>query len=154
MNHKLIIEDDLQWKMTPRVQIYPTMVCKKLWRSNKGMKWSYENISTWSSDWPKEWLFSVQSSSTNGASYTQAILRKIRCYSVWIDTHLLEMRIETNYGFKRWPVPSQNQGVPHLNPKKKPRLPTKVSFKGGSPPRISQPILLSSLSKSRGRDFF
>jgi hypothetical protein len=29
------------------------------------MKWSYENISTWSSDWPKEWLFSVQSSSTN-----------------------------------------------------------------------------------------
>jgi hypothetical protein len=29
------------------------------------IKYSYEDISTWSSDWSKEWLFSVQSSSTN-----------------------------------------------------------------------------------------
>jgi hypothetical protein len=35
------------------------------------------------------------------------------------------------------PVPSQNQGVPRLNPR--PRLPTKVSFKGGSPPSTPNP---------------
>jgi hypothetical protein len=83
-----------------------------LWWSNKGMKWSFENISTWSSDWPKEWLISVQSSSTTTLmdrsstteeSYTQATLRKIGCHSVWIDTHLLEMKVEATYGFKRWP---------------------------------------------------
>jgi hypothetical protein len=33
--------------------------------SNKGMKWSSKNILTCSPDWPKEWPFSVQSSSTN-----------------------------------------------------------------------------------------
>jgi hypothetical protein len=38
---------------------------ESLWRSNKGMKWSYENILTWPSDWHKEWPFSVQSSPTN-----------------------------------------------------------------------------------------
>jgi hypothetical protein len=71
------------------------------------MKWSYENISTWSYDWPKEWLFSDQSSSTNTIeafsmeqSFNQAILRKIGCYSVWIDTHLLEMKVEATYGTK------------------------------------------------------
>jgi hypothetical protein len=76
------------------------------------MKWSYESISTWSSDWPKEWLFSVQTSSTNaiarlkpfnGGKLYSTILRKIGCYSMWEGTHLLEMKIETNYGFKRWP---------------------------------------------------
>jgi hypothetical protein len=29
MNHKLTVENDLQWKMTLRVQIYPTVVYKK-----------------------------------------------------------------------------------------------------------------------------
>jgi hypothetical protein len=39
-----------------------------------------------------------------------------------------------------------------MNPR--PRLPTKVSFKGGSPPRYPKPIFLSSLSESWGRDSF
>jgi hypothetical protein len=34
MNHKIIVEDDLQWKMTLRVQIYSTMVCKKSMKIN------------------------------------------------------------------------------------------------------------------------
>jgi hypothetical protein len=42
----------------------------------------------------------------------------------------MEMKVEATYGTNYDPVPSQNQGVPCLNPK--PRLPTKVSFKGGS----------------------
>jgi hypothetical protein len=54
-----------------------------------------------------------------------------------IDTHVLEMKVEATYGTKDDPVPSQNQGVPRLNPR--PRLPTKVSFKGGSPPSIPNP---------------
>jgi hypothetical protein len=29
VNHKLTIEDDLQWEMTLRVQIYPTVVYMK-----------------------------------------------------------------------------------------------------------------------------
>jgi hypothetical protein len=48
------------------------------------------------------------------------------------------MKMKTIYGFKRWPsvkskddpVPSQNQGVSDWT--QGPRLPTKVSFKGGS----------------------
>jgi hypothetical protein len=60
------------------------------------------------------------------------------CPSLWIDTHLLEMRKEANYGVKRWPsaeskddpVPNQNQGVSGWT--ERPRLPTKVSFNGGS----------------------
>jgi hypothetical protein len=44
------------------------------------------------------------------------------------------------------PVPSHIQDVPTVNPK--PRLPTKVSFKGGSPPGNPKLIFLSSLSKS------
>jgi hypothetical protein len=101
----------------------------------------------WSYDWPKEWPLSVQSSSTTTLldrsstreqGYNQATLEDGVCPRLWIDTHLLEMKIETNYGFKRWPsaeskddpVPSQNQGVSGWT--EEPRLPTKVSFKGGS----------------------
>jgi hypothetical protein len=50
-------------------------------------------------------------------SYTQATLRKNGCYSMWDDTHLLEMKVEATYGTKDDPVPSQDQGVPLLNPK-------------------------------------
>jgi hypothetical protein len=73
------------------------------------MKRSNENISTWSSNWPKEWLFSIQSSSTttlmDRSSTTEkailnALLRKIWCYGVRIDTHLLEMKVEATYGTK------------------------------------------------------
>jgi hypothetical protein len=110
------------------------------------MKWSFENTPTWSSDWPKEWLFSVQSSLTttlmNRSSTTEeailnAILRKIWCYGVRIDTHLLETKVEVTYGTKDDLVSSHIQDVPTMNPK--PRLPTKVSFKGGSPPNIPNP---------------
>jgi hypothetical protein len=53
---------------------------------------------------------------------------------------------------KRWPsaeskddlVPSQNQGVSGWT--QVPRVPTKVSFKGGSHLGNAKPILLSSLS--------
>jgi hypothetical protein len=44
----------------------------------------------------------------------------------------------SNIWYKDDPVPSQNQGVPRLNPR--PRVPTKVSFKGGSPPSTSNPF--------------
>jgi hypothetical protein len=40
-------------------------------------------------------------------------------------------------GIKDDPVPSHNQSVPRLNPG--PRLPTKVPFKGGSPPSTPNP---------------
>jgi hypothetical protein len=41
------------------------------------------------------------------------------CPSLWIDTHLLKMKMKTIYEFERWPsakskddpVPSQDQGV-------------------------------------------
>jgi hypothetical protein len=46
---------------------------------------------------------------------------------MWIDTHLLEMKVEAT---KDEPVPSQDQGVSGWS--HGPRLPTKVSFKGGS----------------------
>jgi hypothetical protein len=39
-------------------------------------------------------------------SYTQAILRKIGCYGMRIDTHLLEMNIEATYGTKDDPMSS------------------------------------------------
>jgi hypothetical protein len=39
MNHKLTVEDDLQWKMTLRVQIYAIVVNKEVsivkWKSMK-----------------------------------------------------------------------------------------------------------------------
>jgi hypothetical protein len=47
------------------------------------------------------------------------------------------MKVKATYGTKDDPVPSHIQDVPTMNPK--PRLPTKVSFKGGSPPSISNP---------------
>jgi hypothetical protein len=70
----------------------------------------------------------------NGGSYTQAILRKIGCYRMWIDTHLLGMKVEAT---KDDPVPSQTQGC--LLWTEDLRIPTKVSFKGGSPPSIPNP---------------
>jgi hypothetical protein len=36
MNHKFTVEDDLKWKMTLRVQIYPTVVYKEV--SNPNME--------------------------------------------------------------------------------------------------------------------
>jgi hypothetical protein len=62
------------------------------------------------------------------------------------------MKMKTNYGFKRRPsakskddpVPSQDQGV--LDWTQVPRLPTKVSFKGGSHLGNPKPYFLSSLS--------
>jgi hypothetical protein len=115
---------------------------------------------TWSSDWPKEWPLSVQSSSTTTLLdrnsimeqvYTQATLEEGWRPSLWIDTHLLEMKKEANYGFKRctqrkrtnfiYPFftqsRSQNQGVSGWT--QRPRLTTKVSFKGGS--HLSNPNL-------------
>jgi hypothetical protein len=62
--------------------------------------------------------------------YTQETLEEGVFPRLWVDTHLLERKIETNYGFKRWPVPSQNQGVSSWT--QGPRLSTKISFKGGS----------------------
>jgi hypothetical protein len=139
------------------------------------------DLLTWSSNWPKEWLFSVQSSSTRKSDssvskvvqqdpksdssvskvvqqlpcwiealqgskiiatleqgYPQATPEEGWCPRLWIDTHLLEMKIRTNYGVKRWssvkskddPVPSQDQCVSGWT--QGPKLPTKVSFKGGS----------------------
>jgi hypothetical protein len=45
VNHKLTVEDDLQWKTTLRVQIYPTVVYKEVsilrWKSTK-IKEGYE----------------------------------------------------------------------------------------------------------------
>jgi hypothetical protein len=70
-------------------------------------------------------------------SYTQAILREIRRQGMWIDTHLLEMKEKVATGIKDDPVPSHNQSVPRLN--LGPRLPTKVPFKGGSPPSTPNP---------------
>jgi hypothetical protein len=51
---------------------------------------------------------------------------------MWIDTHLLEMKIETTYGTKDDLVSSHVPDVLTMNPR--PRLPKKVSFKGGSHP--------------------
>jgi hypothetical protein len=51
-------------------------------------------------------------STTMEESYTQAILRKIGCYSMWIDNHLLEMKVEATYGTKDDPVPSQTKVCP------------------------------------------
>jgi hypothetical protein len=47
------------------------------------------------------------------------------------------MKVEATHGSKDVPVPSHIQDVPTMNPI--PRLPTKVSFKGGRPPRIPNP---------------
>jgi hypothetical protein len=48
------------------------------------------------------------------------------------------MKVEATYGTRDDPMPSHIQDVPAMNPK--PRLPTKVSFKGGSPPSIPNPF--------------
>jgi hypothetical protein len=85
-------------------------------------------------------------------SYPQVILSNIGCQSISIDTHLLEMKIEATYGTKDDPVSSHIPDVLTMNPR--PRLPTKVSFKGGSLPSYPKPIFLSSLSESWGRDSF
>jgi hypothetical protein len=85
-------------------------------------------------------------------SYTQAILRKIGCYSMWTDTHLLEIKVEATYGTKDDPVSSHIQCVLTMNPR--PRLSIKVSFKGGSTLDSSKPFFLANLLESRGRDSF
>jgi hypothetical protein len=55
-----------------------------------------------------------------------------------IDTHLLKIKVEATHGTKDDPVTSHISDVLTMNPK--PRLPTKVSFKGGSPPGIPNPF--------------
>jgi hypothetical protein len=63
-------------------------------------------------------------------SYTQASLRNIGNLSLWIDTHLLEIKSKLTMESKDDPVPSQDQsGSSGIQG---PRLSTKVSFKGGS----------------------
>jgi hypothetical protein len=62
---------------------------------------------------------------------------RLDAIEMWIDSHLLEMKAETNYGTKDDPVSSHIKDVLTMNPR--PRLPTKVSFKGGSPPSIPNP---------------
>jgi hypothetical protein len=47
-------------------------------------------------------------SSTMEQSYTQASWRNIGNPSLWIDTHLLEMKSQDYYGFKRWPSAKSN----------------------------------------------
>jgi hypothetical protein len=83
--------------------------------------------------------------------YTQAPLRNTGNPRLRIDTHLLEMKTEVTIDSKDDSVPSQIPGVLTLN--QRPRLPTRVSFKGGSHPSTPS-FYLSSLFKSRGRDFF
>jgi hypothetical protein len=56
---------------------------------------------------------------------------------MWIDTHLLEMKVEATYGTKDDPVSSHIPDVLTKNPR--PRLHTKISFKGGNPPSIPNP---------------
>jgi hypothetical protein len=75
---------------------------------------------------------------------------------MWIDTHLLDKKIEATYGTKDDPVSSHIRGAPSLNPR--PRLPQKfllrVVVTQIPKPRYPKPIFLSSLSESRGRDYF
>jgi hypothetical protein len=58
------------------------------------------------------------------------------------------MKVEATYGTKNDPVPNHIQDVPTMNPKT--RLPTKVPFKGGSPP--SSPNLSFLLAFSNLED--
>jgi hypothetical protein len=90
------------------------------------MKWSSKNILTCSSDWPKEWPFGVQSSSTNviaglkhfnGGKLYSSHLEEDGCNSMWIDTHLLEMKVEATFGTKDDLVSSHIQDVLTMNPK-------------------------------------
>jgi hypothetical protein len=64
--------------------------------------------------------------------------------SLWIDTHLLEMKTQDYYGFKRWTSAKSIQGVFTL--KQRPRPPTKISFKGGS--HLSNPNPSTFLASS------
>jgi hypothetical protein len=50
----------------------------------------------------------------------------------------METKVEATYGTKDDPVPSHIQVVPTMNTK--PRLPTKVFFKGGSTPSTPNPF--------------
>jgi hypothetical protein len=56
-------------------------------------------------------------SSTMEQSYTQAYLGNTGNPSLWIDTHLLEMKTQDFYGFKRWPSAKSKPKCGHLNPK-------------------------------------
>jgi hypothetical protein len=121
INSKLIVEEDMQRKTSyQQGRLFePKMLTKEVtirWRTSKDVDWDSEmkkrDRLAWSSDWPKEWLFSVQSSSTTtlmdrsstmDQGYTQTTLEEGWCPSLWIDTHLLEMKMKTNNGFKRWP---------------------------------------------------
>jgi hypothetical protein len=96
------------------------------------MKCRYEIILTWSFNCPKELPFSVKSSSTNVIvvlkHYSEEKLcssdvRNIGCQNMWIDTHLLEMKIDATYGTKDDLVSSHIQGAPSL--KQRPSVATK-----------------------------
>jgi hypothetical protein len=123
--------------------------------------------SAWSSGWPKKSDSSVSKVVQQLSCWSkalqwskvipQATLEECWCPSLWIDTHLSEMKKKTNYGVKRWPsvkskddpVPSQDQGVSGWT--QGPRPLTKVSFKGGS--HLGNPIptffLASPISGTR-----
>jgi hypothetical protein len=108
------------------------------------------DISVWSSDWPKEWLFSVQSSSTEPKSDSSAskvvqqqphrieVLQGARqpsnlkegwCPSLWIDTHLSEMMMKTIYGFKRRPSVKSNDDLVSSTKTTQRQVNTKVFLK-------------------------
>jgi hypothetical protein len=70
-------------------------------------------------------------SPTMEQSYTQASLRNTGDPSLWIDTHLLEMKIESNYSFKRWPSAKSNPRCSYFKNKDL-DCPQKFPFKGGS----------------------
>jgi hypothetical protein len=57
------------------------------------------------------------------------------------------MKVEATHGTKDDPVPSHIQDVPTMNPK--PRLTTKVSFKGGSLPSTQTHLFFQASPKSR-----
>jgi hypothetical protein len=44
----------------------------------------WRNLSAWSSDWPKEWLFSVQSSSTESKS-DSSVSKVVQQLPCWIE---------------------------------------------------------------------
>jgi hypothetical protein len=50
-------------------------------------------------------------------TYAQASLRNTRNPSLWLDTNLLEMKLESLYRFKRWPSAKSNPRCAYFEPK-------------------------------------
>jgi hypothetical protein len=98
------------------------------------LKWKvYEGqIRVWNEAMRTSWLGLLIDPKSDSS-----VSKVVHCYNKWEDTQLLEMKIEATCGTKDDPVSSPIPDVLTMNPI--PRLPTKVSFKGGSPPSISNP---------------